>query len=139
MASHKDADCILVALLALTPGGWRGSHDNGCAKLIEGKRKLALVLIQDGTKATLTLPSGLLTLALKEVLSVPGRGLMPVLTLVVSILFLGSSIRERRAGPVGLQASDHAWFSQVSLYTKVPNNFPSKSGQEVQPRSQSSH
>lgn len=47
---------------------------------------------------------------------------MPVLILVASVLFLGSSIRERRAGPIGLQTSDHAWFSQVSLHTK--ENFP---------------
>lgn len=56
--------------------------------------------------------------------------MMPVLTLVASVLFLGSSIRERRAGPVGLQTSDHAWFSQVSLYTK--GNFPQRPSQEVQ-------
>ena len=31
-----------------------------------------------------------------------------MLTLVASALFLGSSIRERRAGPFGLQTSDHA-------------------------------
>ena len=58
---------------------------------------------------------------------------MPVLTLVASVLFLGSSIIERKAGPVGLQASDHTWFSQVSLHTKAPNNFPSRPGQEIQP------
>lgn len=58
---------------------------------------------------------------------------MPVLTLVASVLFLGSSIIERRAGPVGLQASHHTWFSQVALYTKAPNNFPLRPGQEAQP------
>lgn len=58
---------------------------------------------------------------------------MPALTLVASVLFFGSSIIERRPGPVGLQASDHTWFSQVSLHTKAPNNFPLRPGQEVQP------
>lgn len=58
---------------------------------------------------------------------------MPALTLVASVLFLDSSIIERRAGPVGLQVSDHTCFSQVSLHTKAPNNFPSRPGREVQP------
>lgn len=58
---------------------------------------------------------------------------MPALTLVASVLFLGSSIIERRAEPVELQVSDHTWFSQVSLHTKAPNNFPSRPGQEEQP------
>lgn len=42
----EDADRILAALLALTFRGERGNHNNDCAKLIEGKRKLTQVLIQ---------------------------------------------------------------------------------------------
>ena len=72
----------------------------------------------DKTKATLNLPSGLLTPVLKGVLSVPGKGTEAALTLVASVLFLGFSLREKRARPVGPQASDHTWFSQVSLHTK---------------------
>lgn len=113
-----------------------GNPNNDCAKRIEGKRKLTLVLIQkclgqDKGNSQFTLwPT---YSYIKGVLSVPGKRTDAcVNTCCLCFIFrLFHQRKESRASwTSGIRP--HLVFSGF-LHTKGPNKFPSRPGQEVQP------